>query len=189
MVDWLKLPDPWVFVQPLSHGYYPPGIAQEIAGVLRDVIGEILGGVSVKITAPIATVVPSSLDRPPYIYLVRNLSTNNVAKLVKQRCWSTTRIGFLVYIAETIIPSYMGAIQGFNMSDDEDVSNVRNLVLWTYRDFKVLTIIDETVSSCPTVSSFAPIISADEILYSLKISMIHIRSQGGTLRPIANLYL
>ena len=34
MVNWLKLAGPCVFVQPLAHGYYPPEIAQEIAGVL-----------------------------------------------------------------------------------------------------------------------------------------------------------
>jgi hypothetical protein len=117
------------------------------------------------------------------------LSTNNAAKLIKQHCWATTHIGFLVYTAETIIPSYIGAIQGFNTSNDEDVSNVHDLVLQTLRNSEVLTIIDETVSSCPTVSGFAPIIGTDEILHSLEISVIHIRSQGGTLHPIANLYL
>jgi hypothetical protein len=81
LVDWLKLPGPRVFAQPLAHRYYPPHIAQEIVGVLKDVIGDILGHTNVKITAPIATLPPANLDHAPYTYLIRNISVDDAAKL------------------------------------------------------------------------------------------------------------
>jgi hypothetical protein len=119
VVNWLSLSGPKVFVQPLTHGYYPPPIAQEIVGVLKDVIGDILGCTNIKVTAPIASSVPVALDHAPYTYLVRNISTDDVAKLVQQCCWATDRIGFVVYTAEAIVPSYLGAIQGLNVTDDD----------------------------------------------------------------------
>ena len=187
LIDWLKLPGPCVFAQPLMHGYYPPQIAQEIVGMLREVIGDILGHASAKITAPIAASTPVNLDQAPYTYLVRNISSDDVAKLAFRQCWATNRIGFLIYTAEAIMPSYLGAIQGFNMSDDEDIAALLNLVQQTFRDSEILAIIAN--ASKQAIPETDPMKKANDIINTVNIRIIHIRSQRGSLRPIANLYL
>jgi hypothetical protein len=188
IVDWLKLLGPNVFVQPLAHGYYPPPIAQEIVGVLKDVIGNILGCTNIKITAPIAWSVLTALDHGLCTYLVRNISTDDVAKLVQQHCWATNQIGFIVYTAEAIVPSYLGTIQGLNMTDD-DTSDLHGLVSQTFCDSEVASIIAETVMATGAEIDLDPIERAREIISTLRVAIICICSQGGRSSLIANLYI
>lgn len=80
ITDWMSLPGPRVFIQPLSHGYYPPAIAQEIVSILKTTITDIFGCANPKITAPMA---PTYADQPPYTYLVHNIPPGVVTDLVK----------------------------------------------------------------------------------------------------------
>jgi hypothetical protein len=182
IVDWLNLPGPNVFVQPLAHGYYPPPIAQEIVGVLTGAIGDILRCANIKITAPIASLVPTALDHPPYTYLVRNISAEDVAKLVQQHCWATSQIGFIVHTAEAIAPSYLGAIQGLNITEDDTV-DLHGLVSWTFYDSDVTSIITETAADAGAETDFDPVERAQEIISTLRIAIIHICSPGGISLP------
>jgi hypothetical protein len=189
LVNWLKLPGPCVFFQPLTHEYYPSHIAQEIVGTLREVIGDILGHTNAKITAPITAATPANLDHTPHTYLMRNISADDVTKLVLHQCWATSKIGFLVHTAEALMPSYLGAVQGFNMSDGDDTSALFNLVRWTFHEIKISTIIADASKSAVTGADVDPMKKAHDVIDTLNICIIHIWSQDGSLHPIVNLYL
>jgi hypothetical protein len=156
---------------------------------LKDVIGDILGHTNAKVTAPIAASIPTNIDYAPYSYLIRNISTEDAAKLTLRQCWATTHIGFLVYTAEAIMPSYLGAIQGFSMTDDDDTSALLDLVRRTFRESEISSIISGALEPAPAEAGANPMKRAHDIIDTLAIRVIHIRSQGGSLRPFANLYL
>jgi hypothetical protein len=189
ITDWMNLPGTRIFVQPLSHGFYPPAVAQEIVGTLQAAICDIFGCENVKITAPMASSPPSGTDRPPYTYLVRNISPDVAAALIDQQCWATNKIGFLVYTAEAIRPKYLGAVEGFNITDDEDITQIHELIAQTLYQSPVSTIIAEISAHEPSLASLDRTTRVEQIIQSLGINAIKIRAQGGSLRPIINIYI
>ena len=189
LFDWTQEPGPCTFIQPLLHGYYPPEIASEIVGVLKDTIEEIFDCKGVKITAPIPIVKPDKIDHPPYTYLVRKLPDDAVARLVNQRCWAMERVAFLVYTAEPIPMSYLGAIQGFNATDDEDIANIRELIFHAFQNSDVAKILSTMADAAPSMAEVEPTDRARMILDTLDIRMISIRAKGGSSHPMMNLYM
>lgn len=187
-VAWLTLPDPHVFIQPLHHGYYPPEIAQEIVGLIKETIETIFDCPAVKVTAPIATSPPHSLDRAPFTYLIRNIPSSVVDSLLKQRCWATQKIAFIVHSPDPQVPSYLGGIQGLNV-DTDDLPNIPQLVTAAFSQEHIHTILAEISESNPTLSGFSPEERAKQVIQTLQIDLLHIRSSGGPLRPIVNLYM
>ncbi|KIM91737.1 hypothetical protein PILCRDRAFT_844 [Piloderma croceum F 1598] len=188
IVDWLQLPGPRIFVQPLGHGYYPPAVVQEIVGLLKTTIEDILGCAGVKITAPIAAAIPNSPDHAPYTYLVRNISEDVAAKLIEQGCWVSKKIGFLVYTAQTSLPTYVGGIQGFSASDEEDIATIRSLVQRGFSGPEIAPIIAE-ISAEGDLRHLPEEECITKILDTLGVQMVNIHAPGGSLRPIANLYI
>jgi hypothetical protein len=143
ITDWMNLPGTRIFIQPLSHGFYPPAIAQEIVGTLQATICDIFRCKNVKITAPMASLPPSGTNCPPYTYLVCNILPDAAAALIEQQCWATDKIGFLVYTAEAIWPKYLGAVEGFNITDDKDIMQIHELIVQTLCQSTVSTIITD----------------------------------------------
>ena len=70
ITDWMNLPGPCVFVQPLAHGFYPPPIAQEIVGALQSTVKDIFACENVKVTAPMASSAPTNIDHVPFTYMI-----------------------------------------------------------------------------------------------------------------------
>jgi hypothetical protein len=108
---WMNLAGSLVFLQPLSHSFYPSAITQEIVGVLQSTIKDLFGCEKPKVIAPMASSTPVSVDHAPYTYLLQNIPAEVATKLLGQWCWATEKIGFLVYMAEAIMPMYLGAIE------------------------------------------------------------------------------
>jgi hypothetical protein len=189
ITDWMNLPGPRVFIQPLSHGFYPPAIAQEIVGVLQSTVKDIFACEKVKVTAPMASSAPTNVDHAPYTYLMRNIPAEVATTLINQQCWATEKIGFMVYTAEAIMPQYLGAVEGLNATDDEDVGVIRDLIARTLYDSEVGPIIAEISEHDPSLAYLEAPERAATVMKTLRIRMINIRAQGGTLRPIANIYI
>jgi hypothetical protein len=189
LTDWLTTTGPCIFVQPLSHGYYPPALAQEITGTLKSVIEDIFSCEGVKVTAPIPVTVPNSADYAPYTYFVRNLPDTVATELTKHRCWVTERIGFLAYTADAVSPSYLGAIDGFNATDDDDVTAIRDLIHSTFYQTDVGLILAEISESHPDFNALDPPSRASKILSTLEVRIIKLSAQGGVLRTLANMYI
>jgi hypothetical protein len=154
LANWLNLPSPRVFAQPLWHGYYPSKIAQEIVNALIAAVEDVLDCKGTKVTAPIAAVLPLLPDHAPYTYLICGLSKENAAKLVQQKCWATQKIGFLVYTAEAVTQTYLGAIQGLNITDDDDdITAVRELVDKTFRcTTEIVAILSDISATNPNLA-------------------------------------
>jgi hypothetical protein len=189
LTDWLKVPGPCVFVQPLFHGYYPPALAQEIVGILKSTIEDLFACEGIKVTAPIAVSPPNNVDHAPYTYLVRNLPANAASELISQRCWATEKIGFLVYTAEAIMPTHLGAIDGLGAAEDDDVAMIRDLVVQTFYSSDIGILIAEISASHPELRNLTPVERAANILLTLDIRIIKFSAQGGIPRPIANMYI
>jgi hypothetical protein len=152
LTDWTGHSGPRVFVQPLMHGYYTPAITAEIVSNLKATIEDLFGCVGVKVTAPMPVSKPAKLDQPPYTYLVYNITTAIAFELVKQQCWATKRIGFLVYSAETIMPTYLGALEGFNAHDEADMSSLHQLIADTFYLSEIGPIIAQISASDPQLA-------------------------------------
>jgi hypothetical protein len=185
---WLTLDSPHVFVQPLGHGYYPPHIAQEIVGLIKDAVEVIFTCSGVKVTSPTAASPPQGLDRAPYTHLIRNISPAIAAALVKQRCWATQKIAFLVYPAVPQMPTYLGAIQGLNV-DADDIPDIFKLVSTTFSQDPIYSILADISASHSTLAALQPDERVKQITSSLQIDIFHVRSSGGSPRPIVNLYI
>jgi len=186
---WMNLAGPLVFLQPLSHGFYPSAIAQEIVGVLQSTIKDLFGCEKPKVTAPMASSTPVSIDHAPYTYLLRNIPAEVATTLLEQRCWATEKIGFLVYTTEAIMPTYLGAIEGLNTTDDDDVEEIRELIVQTLSQGEVGTTIAEISTCNPDLANLEVPERVNRVIGTLRINMIGIRASQGTLRPIANVYL
>ena len=189
ITDWMSLPGPRVFVQPLAHGYYPPAIIQEIVGILKTTIMDIFGCVNPKITAPMASSTPTYADQPPYTYLVHNIPPGVVTDLVKQRCWATEQIGFLVYTAETIMPTYLGAVEGFNATDDEDETMICELIAQTLCQGDAGTVIAEIAKNNLALAELEEMARVRKIVETLRVRTVKIKAQGGSLRSVINMYI
>jgi hypothetical protein len=189
ITDWMNLPGPHVFVQPLAHGFYPPPIAQEIVGALQSTVKDIFTCENVKVTAPMASSAPTNLDHAPFTYMMRNITTDIAKALVSQRCWATEKIGFLVYTTDPITLQYLGAVEGLNATDKEDVAQIRELIARTLYEMDTGLIIAEISASDPALSKLEAHQWAAEVIKTLRINMINIRAQGGLLWPIANMYI
>ena len=50
---------------------------------------------------------------------------------MSQRYWATEKIGFLVYTTDPITLQYLGAVEGLNTTDKEDVAQIQELIAWT----------------------------------------------------------
>jgi hypothetical protein len=186
---WMDLEGPLVFVQPLFHGFYPSAIAQEIVGILQSTIKDLFGCEKPKVAAPMASSTPPTVDHAPYTYLLRNIPPEVAAKLIDQRCWATEKIGFLVYTAEAITPTYLGAIEGLNPTDDDDVMEVKALIARTLAQGEVGAIIAEISTCDPDLVGLGAPERVDKIVKTLRINVISIRASRGSLRPIINMYL
>jgi hypothetical protein len=114
-----------------------------------------------------------------------NISTDDVAKLVQQHCWATNQIGFVVYTAEAIVPSYLGTIQ-LNITND-DTSDLHRLVSQMFCDSEVASIIAKTIMATSAEMGLYPVERAWEIISTLRVAIMHICSQGGRPHSIANI--
>lgn len=189
LTDWSNLSEPRIFVQPLLHGYYPPNITAEIASNLKATIEDLFDCVGVKVTAPIPVSKPANLDQPPYTYLVYNITSTIALELTKQHCWATKRIGFLVYPAETIMPTYLGALEGFNAHDEADMATLHKLIAETFYSTEIGLIIAQISASDPQLAKMVDADRAREVIQTLEVRGIKIKSKGGLERPVVNLYI
>ena len=76
---------------------------------------------------PMASSAPTNINHAPYTYLLRNIPATVTVELVEQQFWANKKIGFLVYTAEAIMLRYLGAIEGFNATDDNDMAEIHFL--------------------------------------------------------------
>jgi hypothetical protein len=107
---------------------------------------------------------------------------------VSQRCWATEKIGFIVYTTDPITLQYLGAVEGLNATDKEDVAQIQELIAQTLYEMDTGLIMEISASN-PALSKLEVHQQAAEVIQTLRINMINIRAQGGSLRPIANMYI
>jgi hypothetical protein len=98
------------------------------------------------------------------------------------------RIGFLVYTAQTSLPTYVGGIQGFSASDEEDIATIRSLVQQGFSGPEIAPIIAE-ISAEGDLRHLPEEERITKILDTLRVQMVNICAPGGSLHPIANLYI
>jgi len=84
--------------------------------------------------------------------------------------------------------TYLGAIEGLNATDDDDVEEIRELIVQTLLQGEVGTTIAEISTCNPDLANLEVPERSIELL-APSINMIGIRASQGTLRPIANVYL
>jgi hypothetical protein len=100
------------------------------------------------------------------------------------------KIGFLVYSAEAITPTYLGAIQGLNITDDHiDVTAVHDLVDETFCMLEVATIIADASADNHNFVGMGDAERTLEILDTLVVDIIGICAKGGVDRPFVNVYI
>ncbi|KIM71722.1 hypothetical protein PILCRDRAFT_750177 [Piloderma croceum F 1598] len=188
-LDWLNLTSTRLFIQPLMHGYYPADIAQEIASRLKEAIENMLDIPNVKVAPPIADVTPPAADCAPFTYLVHNISTNTYNRLLEQHIWISPKIGFVVYSSKTTMPSYLGALKGINITDNQDVTMFRDFVLdifWRGEVAQLLAEMSERDSIFPEMDAESRVAN---ILKTFTVRPIEVKTKGSGTVTWINLYL
>jgi hypothetical protein len=188
-LDWLNLTSTRLFIQPLMHGYYPADIAQEIASRLKEAIENMLDIPNVKVAPPIADVTPPAADRAPFTYLVHNISTSTYSRLLEQHIWISPKIGFVVYSSKTTMPSYLGALKGINITDNQDVAMFRDFVIeifWRGEVAQLLAEMSGRGSNFPEMDVESRVTT---ILKTFTIRPIEVKTKGSGTVTWINLYL
>jgi hypothetical protein len=87
------------------------------------------------------------------------------------------------------MPTYLGAIEGFNATDEEEEIMIRELIAQTLCQSDAGTMIAEITRDNLALTGLEDMVRVKRVVETLRTRTVEVKSQGGSFRSIINMYI